>query len=102
VISIADFQHPYRLRYEHGFLEAYTFSANLSSDGILTSINTVSTPDQGKTLQNLTSAASTAAAIPKALGTANPPCAVTQVFVRYENPPALPAVRETPAGQPPQ
>ena len=99
VTSIADFQHPYRLHYEHGFLEAYTFSANLSSDGILTAINTVSTPDQGKTLQNLTSAASTAAAIPKeALGPVNPPCTVTPVFVRYENPPALPTI-ETPTGQ---
>ena len=102
VISIADFQHPYRLHYEHGFLEAYTFSANLSSDGILTAINTVSTPDQGKTLQNLTSAASTAAAIPKALGTANPPCTVTQVFVRYENPPALTPAVDAQAAQMPQ
>jgi hypothetical protein len=62
IVSIADWEHPYRLHYHHGFLESYTFAATLTSDGILIGINTVSTPDQGKTFQNLASAASSGAA----------------------------------------
>ncbi len=53
LISVADAEHPYRLYYKHGLLEACTFGATLMSDGILTAVNTVSTPEQGKTLQNL-------------------------------------------------
>jgi hypothetical protein len=88
ILSVADTEHPYRLHYEHGLLEAYTFGATLTSDGILTVINTVSTPDQGKTLQNLASAASSAAVIAKAIVAAQPDCTVTPVFAGYERPPS--------------
>ncbi len=82
VVSIADWEHPYRLHYKRAFLEAYTFAATLNGDGVLLSINTVSMPDQGKTFQNLASAASTAAAI--ASVAPKPPCTTTPVFVGYE------------------
>jgi len=83
IVSIADWEHPYRLHYKRAFLEAYTFAATLNGDGVLLSINTVSTPDQGKTFQNLASAASTAAAI-AARDALKPPCTITPVFVGYE------------------
>ncbi len=98
VVSVPDDQHPYRLHYEHGLLEAYTFGATLSSDGILTAINTVSTPEQGKTLQNLASAAASAAGPLKAAGVekAKPDCTVTPVFVGYEHLPTGAAIKEFP------
>jgi hypothetical protein len=96
--TIADGNHPYRLHYEHGLLETYTFGATMTSDGILTNINSVSTPDQGKTFQNLASAASSAAGIPRegklppvksaaAPPALKPDCTTTPVFVGYERPP---------------
>ena len=94
LISVADTQHPYRLHYEHGLLEAYTFGATLTSDGILTTVNTASTPDQGKTLQNLAGAASTAAGLAMRLEQGKPDCTVTPVFVGYEHPPTGADVRK--------
>jgi hypothetical protein len=91
IITIADTRHPYRLRYDHGLLEAYTFGATLTGDGVLASINSQSTPDQGRTLQNLASAAATAGGPFRLLsagpGTTRPDCTITPVFVGYENPP---------------
>lgn len=96
LISVADAQHPYRLHYEHGLLEAYTFGATLSSDGILTVINTVSTPEQGKTLQNLAGAAASVMGPLKAAREeeAKPDCTVTPVFVGYEHPPTGADIKE--------
>jgi hypothetical protein len=92
LITLVDWQHPYRLHYEHGLLETYTFGATMTADGILTTINTQSTPDQGKTIQNLASAATSAASIVPKLVTGTPPkylppCTSTPQFVGYEYPP---------------
>jgi hypothetical protein len=87
-VSAADWEHPYRLHYEHGLLETYTFGATTTSDGILTVINAQSTPDQGKTFANLASAASSAAAAARAAPPPSwPDCKSTPVFVGYERPP---------------
>ena len=98
IVSIADSEHPFELYYHHGWLEAYSFAATLNGDGILTSINTTSTPDQGKTFQNIASGVSSiATAIPKPMlevkahreekkppEKQKPNCTVTSVFVGYE------------------
>jgi len=52
----ADFSRPMIVNYNHGTLESFTFAVTLS-DGKLVSINTVSTPDQGKTLASLATGA---------------------------------------------
>lgn len=85
-VTDPDRTRPYLLQYHHGLLESYTFGATLSPDGTLLSINTSSAPDQGKTLANLTSAASSAAAIGAKLvgGGSKPPCTQTPSFDRYE------------------
>jgi hypothetical protein len=89
LISLPDWDHPYILHYDHGILETYTFGATLTSDGILTNINAQSTPDQGKTIANLTSAASSAAGIARLAPPAKavPNCTTTPVFYGYERPP---------------
>jgi hypothetical protein len=86
VVTVVDRSRPFLLQYHHGLLEAYTFAATLTSDGALASIDTTSTPDQGKTLANLASTVSTAAGAVKAAAetTATPLCTQTPVFVRYE------------------
>ena len=93
VVTVVDRTHPYLLQYHHGFLETYTFAATLTSDGALASINTQSTPDQGKTLANLSSAASTAGGITKLGATPGPkePCTQTPNFIRYDPLPKIPA-----------
>lgn len=96
IVSIADARHPYRLHYDHGFLETYTFGATLTGDGILTAINTQSTPDQGKSLQNIAAAAVSAAGVIKAFdgGEPLPDCTVTPEFVGYEYPPSTTDIKE--------
>jgi len=95
VVTVVDRSRPYLLQYHHGLLETYTFAATLTSDGALASVNTSSTPDQGKTLANLTSAASSAAGIEKLFTTsaATPLCTQTPVFVRYEPLDPIPSPR---------
>jgi hypothetical protein len=89
IVSVADAEHPYRLHYHHGFLESYTFGATLNNDGVLVGINSTSTPDQGKTFQNVASGvASIAQAIPKERALIEPPkpnCTTTPVFLGYES-----------------
>ncbi len=85
-VTVADAQHPYVLQYEHGFLETYTFGVTLGSDGTLTSINSQSTPDQGKTIANLASAAGSIAGVAKQMQ-------MRQVFPT--NKPAVPAPSAT-------
>ena len=53
----ADYDNPRIIEYDHGFLEAYKFGLELNQDGTLKTVNTESTPDQGKTFANLASAA---------------------------------------------
>jgi len=98
IVSVVDYNHPFAVAYEHGLLESYTFAVTLNSDGVLLSVNTQSTPDQGKTLGNLTTAASTAAGImakglevtppggkkQPSVSTILPPCTTTPVFQNYE------------------
>jgi len=86
IVSVADAEKPYRLHYEHGLLESYTFGATLTNEGILIGINTGSNPDQGKTFQNIASGVSSiAGSIPKGAGAPLPNCTSTPVFVGYEN-----------------
>lgn len=59
----ADFTKPLITEFDPGFLESYTFNATLS-EGMLNSVNTTSTPDQGKTFSNLASAAKAGAEVP--------------------------------------
>lgn len=82
VVTVADSSRPFLLQYHHGFLETYTFAATINADGTLASINTNSTPDQGKTISNLASAASTVGKIFPIAG--NPPCTMTPTFWKYE------------------
>ncbi len=51
-IVAADFSHPLIMKFKPGLLEAYTFNPTLS-DGMLTGLNSVSTPDAGKTFNNI-------------------------------------------------
>jgi hypothetical protein len=61
VVTYADQDHPIQIWYEHGLLEANQFSVQLSSS-VFAAINSQSTPDQGKTLASLASAAAPFAA----------------------------------------
>lgn len=56
VVTLTDQDHPYEVWYRHGILEANQFSVQFNNS-VFTAINSQSTPDQGKTLSNLTSAA---------------------------------------------
>lgn len=55
-----DYEHPYQLYYNPGFLEKYTFKSEFEQ-GVLKSLNTDSTPDRGETLKNIVTAAADAA-----------------------------------------
>jgi hypothetical protein len=84
IVSVVDAEHPYRLHYDHGVLESYTFGATLNSEGVLTAINWASTPDQGKTFQSVASGVSSiAGSIPKIAE--QPNCTVTPIFKGYED-----------------
>ena len=61
LIAAADPDLRMVMRYEPGLLEAAKFNVELA-DGIIKSVGVESTPDQGKTLANLASAAKDAAA----------------------------------------
>jgi hypothetical protein len=86
VVTVVDRAHPYLLQYHHGLLETYTFGATLTSDGALAGINTSSTPDQGKTLANLSAAAVSAGSLARLTATPRHdlPCTQTPSFVRYD------------------
>lgn len=55
-----DFDHPYQLVYEPGFLEKYNFKAEFDQ-GVLKSVGLDSAPDRGETFKNLATAAGEAA-----------------------------------------
>jgi hypothetical protein len=95
ITTIKDQDHPYEIWYQHGLLEANQFSVQLS-DGVFTAINSQSTPDQGKTLSNLASAAtSLLGAAAKGLAPPGPPvpqpdCNAGPSFVQFKPLPPLP------------
>jgi hypothetical protein len=62
LVTITDYQRPIQIWYHPGLLEANKFSAQWSGS-VFTSVNSESTPDQGKTLANLGDAATKFAAI---------------------------------------
>lgn len=88
IATVPDQMHPVLISYHHGVLEGYSFSAQLNSDGVITAVNTTSSPDQGKTIANLTEAATSLSK----LGAAKlapkpavvPPCNSSPSFDRYE------------------
>jgi hypothetical protein len=55
IITAPDYSQPRRIWYHHGLLETYTFGVTLDAAGDLTAVNSQSTPDQGKTFQNIAS-----------------------------------------------
>jgi hypothetical protein len=57
-----DYDGPYQLLYDPGFLEKYSFKAEFEQ-GVLKSVNADSTPDRGETFKNLATAAGEAAKI---------------------------------------
>lgn len=69
----ADYTRPILLAYRPGLLETYKFGLTLSDEGVLKSVNIESKPDQGETLKNLGSAATSFAALDATPG-APPPC----------------------------
>jgi hypothetical protein len=73
IVTMTDQNHPVQIWYEAGLLEANQFSVQLNSS-VFTAINSTSTPDQGKTLSNLASAATSFAKIAGA-GAATAPTA---------------------------
>jgi hypothetical protein len=60
-VTSADFAHPWILDYRPGLLEAYKFNVEWTDQGTLKAVNRESTPDQGKTIANMASAAQSAA-----------------------------------------
>jgi hypothetical protein len=60
-VTSADFAHPWVLNYRPGLLEAYKFNVEWTDQATLKAVNRESTPDQGKTIANLASAAESAA-----------------------------------------
>lgn len=62
VVTKPDYNAPYQIFYDPGFLESNKFGVGLK-DGMLTAVNTESIPDRGETLKNITSAAANVAGI---------------------------------------
>lgn len=98
LVPAPDWRHPWLLNYKSGLLEAHSFSMQMTNEGVLTSINSQSTPDQGKTFENVASGVTSLAGAPgKLLGlTARrtetvPDCTIGPQFVGYEYPPEIKA-----------
>jgi len=96
LVSAPDWRHPWLLNYKSGLLEAHSFSMQMTKDGVLTSINSQSTPDQGKTFENVASGVTSLAGPGKLLGlraprneAALPDCTIAPQFVGYEYPPDI-------------
>jgi hypothetical protein len=98
VVTYTDQQHPIQIWYEHGLLEANQFSVQLNSS-VFTAINSQSTPDQGKTLANLASAATSFGKVAAAAPPVGPPvvtpkakadCNAGPSFVSFQPLPYLP------------
>lgn len=95
LVPVPDWRHPWLLNYKSGLLEAHSFSMQMTSEGVLTSINSQSTPDQGKTFENVASGVTSLAGPGKLLGLraqrneAVPDCTIGPQFVGYEYPPDI-------------
>jgi len=89
IVTVADQEHPIQIWYNYGLLEANQFSVQLNSS-VFTAINSQSAPDQGKTLSNLASAASTLSKIgaggapPGPAPRGQPSCNAGPTLVGYE------------------
>lgn len=62
-VTSGDFQHPWIMSYRPGLLETYKFGVEWTDQGTLKSANVESTPDQGRTIANLASAAESASKV---------------------------------------
>ncbi len=62
LIVAADFSKPLIVKFQPGLLEAYTFNPTLT-DGMLTGLNSASTPDAGKTFNNIATGIGTLASL---------------------------------------
>lgn len=89
LVTIPDQAHLYRLHYVPGLLEAHSFGMTMDSSGVLTSINSQSTPDAGKTLSSLTGVAVSAQKMALGAGTpgnpALPPCTTGASLIGFES-----------------
>jgi hypothetical protein len=86
VVAKPDYAHPILVSYDPGILESYTFGIELNPDGTIKAVNNTSTPDQGKTVLNLTSAAANAAKIAaadKGQSANIPPCNGGESTIEY-------------------
>lgn len=86
VITRPDYDHPYRISYEHGFLEKYEFAVTLE-EGMLKSVNVKSEADRGETAKNLASAAKDAASIAGVAVAATPACTSGPKLVKIRRSP---------------
>lgn len=84
---MTDYDHPYRVYYNFGLLEANTFGVNMGNatyPGVFTGMNSVSTPDQGKTIANLAQAYSSVKPAALTEREPRPFCNYGGDFLRYE------------------
>jgi hypothetical protein len=86
VVTRPDFEHPYRISYEHGFLERYEFAVSLE-EGMLKSVNVKSETDRGETLKNLAGAAKDAASIASAAAPAASACTSGPKVIKFRRGP---------------
>jgi len=77
-----DYAKPLRVRFDHGPFDTYTFGVTLSADGILTGINTQSTPPISSVAPLITATVS-ALSVLKAVAPM-PPCTATPEVVKIE------------------
>jgi hypothetical protein len=100
ITTVTDYDHPMEIWYNYGLLEANSFGVTFSNS-VFAGINSVSTPDQGKTIANLAEAASSLAKKPAAAAPAPPPGGVVKPkprqncnggpsFIRYDPLPSIP------------
>ena len=82
LVVYADYNNPKLISYDHGVLEGYTFNVDINTNGTLSAIKNVSTPDRGETLKNITESAVNIAklALPAFTG-GTPACNSGLVFV---------------------
>jgi hypothetical protein len=92
LVTIPDPNHLWRLHYDPGILEAHTFGATMDISGVLLSINTQSTPDQGTTAANLAGAAVSAKSVvgvtlkgPVSPAAPLPPCTTSPSLIRFDS-----------------
>ncbi len=85
-VASEDYAHPRIVSYRPGVLEAYKFGVEWTDQGTLKSVNIESTPDQGKTAANLSTAAVNiakiaGAGVPTPAQLTEPPCADGETLI---------------------